>query len=131
MKYPDFLDVCIALTGRAPLAGCHLDAGRCATLEIVVERPNGADDTYWPLLGYCCGAVCGSEIPLILGLETSGAGPDELKAFAAAFATTAAAPMFHMYGLRPKASGQARSWPLRIGWMAMRDGGQALEPAAG
>jgi predicted aconitase len=28
MKYPDYLDICIALTGRAPLAGCHLDEGR-------------------------------------------------------------------------------------------------------
>ena len=32
LKYPDYLDICIALTGRAPLAGCHLDQGRCASV---------------------------------------------------------------------------------------------------
>ncbi len=26
LKYPDYLDICIALTGRAPLIGCHLNA---------------------------------------------------------------------------------------------------------
>jgi predicted aconitase/predicted aconitase with swiveling domain len=129
MKYPDFLDVCIALTGRAPRAGCHLDAGRCATLEIVVERPNGVDDSYWSLLGYCCGALCGREIPLILGLETSGAGPDELKAFAAAFATTAAAPMFHMSGLTPEAPGQAPSRRMRIGRTELQRGWKELNIA--
>jgi len=129
MKYPDFLDVCIALTGRAPLAGCHLDAGRCAALEIVVERPNGADDSYWPLLGYCCGALSGSEIPLIAGLETSGAGPDELKAFAAAFATTAAAPMFHMCGVTPEASGQAPARRVRIGRTELQRGWKDLNTA--
>ena len=129
MKYPDFLDVCIALTGRAPLAGCHLDAGRCAALEIVVERPNGADDSYWALLGYCCGALSGSEIPLIAGLETSGAGPDELKAFAAAFATTAAAPMFHMCGVTPEASGQAPARRVRIGRTELQRGWKDLNTA--
>jgi len=129
MKYPDFLDVCIALTGRAPLAGCHLDAGRCATLEIVVAWPDGADDSYWPLLGYCCGAACGSEIPLISGLETSGAGPDELKAFGAAFATTASAAMFHISGLTPEAAGQAPSRRLRIGRTELQRGWKELNTA--
>jgi predicted aconitase/predicted aconitase with swiveling domain len=129
MKYPDFLDVCIALTGRAPYAGCHLDAGRRATLEITVAWPDGADDSYWPLLGYCCGAVCGSEIPLILGLETSGAGPDELKAFAAAFATTAAAPMFHIFGLTPEAARQTPSRQLRISLEELQRGWKELNTA--
>ncbi|WP_274427234.1 cis-3-hydroxy-L-proline dehydratase [Chelativorans sp. YIM 93263] len=106
MKYPDYLDICIALTGRAPMAGCHLDAGRRATLVLEAEMPEGVDDIFWPLLGYCCGSVCGSEIPLIRGLETSEAGPDELKAFGAAFATVAAAPMFHIAGITPEADGQ-------------------------
>ncbi|MCO3308344.1 DUF521 domain-containing protein, partial [Pseudomonas aeruginosa] len=29
-KYADFMDICCALTGRAPLAGCHLDEQRQA-----------------------------------------------------------------------------------------------------
>ncbi len=107
LKYPDFLDACVALTGRAPLSGSHLDDGRRATLAIDVTFPAGADDAFWPVLGYGCGTICGKEIPLIRGLESSDAGQDELKAFGAAFATSAAAPMFHIAGITPEANGQA------------------------
>jgi hypothetical protein len=130
MKYPDYLDVCIALTGRAPLAGCHLDAGRRATLVLDVEMPVGADDSFWPLLGYCCGSVCGTEIPLIRGLETSAAGPDELKAFGAAFATVAAAPMFHIAGITPEADGQRPKRQVHIGLGELRQALEALNTAA-
>jgi hypothetical protein len=130
MKYPDYLDICIALTGRAPLAGCHLDAGRRATLALEVEMPPGADDAFWPLLGYCCGSVCGTEIPLILGLEGSGAGAVELKAFGAAFATVAAAPMFHIAGVTPEAGEQGPERRLRIDLSALRQAWEALNTAA-
>ncbi|WP_457094266.1 cis-3-hydroxy-L-proline dehydratase [Microvirga sp. P5_D2] len=130
MKYPDYLDVCIALTGRAPLAGCHLDAGRRATLALEVEMPTGADDAFWPLLGYCCGSVCGTEIPLIRGLETSAAGPDELKAFGAAFATVAAAPMFHIAGITPEADEQRPGRQVRIDSSELRQAWQSLNTAA-
>jgi predicted aconitase/predicted aconitase with swiveling domain len=130
MKYPDYLDACIALTGRAPLAGCHLDAGRRATLALEVEMPTGADDAFWPLLGYCCGSVCGTEIPLIRGLETSAAGPDELKAFGAAFATVAAAPMFHIAGVTPEAVEQHPERQVRIGSSELRQAWQVLNTAA-
>lgn len=130
MKYPDYLDACIALTGRAPLAGCHLDAGRRATLALEVEMPTGADDAFWPLLGYCCGSVCGTEIPLIRGLETSAAGPDELKAFGAAFATVAAAPMFHIAGVTPEAVEQHPERQVRIGSSELREAWQVLNTAA-
>jgi predicted aconitase/predicted aconitase with swiveling domain len=135
MKYPDFLDICIALTGRAPRAGCHLDAGRRATFIIEAEMPEGADDAFWPLLGYCCGSVSGSEIPLICGLETSAAGPDELKAFGAAFATVAAAPMFHIAGITPEAGvAQAQSLSperrLSIGIDHLRNAWAELNNAA-
>jgi cis-L-3-hydroxyproline dehydratase len=130
MKYPDYLDVCIALTGRAPLAGCHLDAGRRATLALEVDMPAGADDAFWPLLGYCCGSVCGTEIPLIRGLETSAAGPDELKAFGAAFATVAAAPMFHVAGITPEADEQRPERQVRIGLDALQHAWETLNTAA-
>jgi predicted aconitase len=129
MKYPDYLDICIALTGRAPLAGCHLDAGRRATLALTVEMPAGADDSFWPLLGYCCGTVCGTEIPLIRGLETSAAGPDDLKAFGAAFATIAAAPMFHMAGITPEADGQSPERQTPIGLGELRQAWETLNTA--
>jgi len=129
MKYPDYLDICIALTGRAPLAGCHLDAGRRATLAIEVAGPAGADDAFWPLLGYCCGLVCGSEIPVIRGLATTAAGPDDLKAFGAAFATVAAAPMFHLAGVTPEAREQRPARQVRIGRRELRQAWEVLNTA--
>ncbi|MFC1456809.1 aconitase X [Microvirga arabica] len=129
MKYPDYLDICMALTGRAPLAGCHRDAGRQATLALDVEMPPEADDSFWPLLGYCCGAICGTEIPLIRGLETSAADPDALKAFGAAFATVAAAPMFHIAGITPEADGQTPERQARIEVSALQQAWEALNTA--
>jgi predicted aconitase/predicted aconitase with swiveling domain len=104
MKYPDYLDICIALTGRAPLAGCHLDEGRRPQMAIDVSGLEIGDDAFYPLLGYYAGQVAGSRIPLIVGLEKAGPDSDDLKAFGAAFATTSAAPMFHIAGVTPEFS---------------------------
>ena len=104
LKYPDYLDICIALTGRAPLAGCHLDVGRAASVLIELPRIENADESLYPLLGYHIGGLAPSEIPLIVGLERAALTHDDLKAFGAAFATTSAAPMFHIAGITPEAS---------------------------
>lgn len=111
-------------------AGCHLDARRRATLAREVELPQGVDDAFWPLLGYCCGSVCGTEIPLILGLETTAAGPDELKAFGAAFAPVASAMMFHIAGVTPEADGQGPERQMRIGLGDLRRAWDVLNTAA-
>ncbi|WP_447789624.1 cis-3-hydroxy-L-proline dehydratase [Pseudomonas farris] len=103
LKYPDYLDICIALTGRAPLIGCHLDAQRKARLQIQLPALGELDDAFYPLLGYHIGALAGSRIPLVLGLENRQPSLDDLKAFGAAFATTSAAPLFHIAGVTPEA----------------------------
>ncbi|MFC3162774.1 aconitase X [Ciceribacter thiooxidans] len=103
MKYPDFLDICIALTGRAPYAGCHIDQNRKARLIVDVESMAGCDDSFWPLLGYQVGLLAPNTIPVLTGLETAAPSSDDLKAFGAAFATTSAAPMFHIVGVTPEA----------------------------
>jgi predicted aconitase len=103
LKYPDYLDICIALTGRAPLIGCHLDAPRKAQLRVELPALGELDDSFYPLLGYHIGALSGSRIPLVLGLEQRKPGLDDLKAFGAAFATTSAAPLFHIAGVTPEA----------------------------
>lgn len=121
LKYPDYLDICIALTGRAPLTGCHLDAGRRATLELQVDVPEGLDDAFWPLLGYQAGLLAGSEIPVLRGLEKCAPSRDHLKAFSAAFGTTSAAPMFHIAGATPEAEGQSASRTLRIDRQDLRN----------
>lgn len=102
-KYPDYLDICVALTGRAPSTGCHLDEGRLAVLQIDVQAPEGFDDAFYPLLGYHVGLLCGSQIPVLCGLENLQPDFDDLKAFGAAFATTSAAPMFHIASCTPEA----------------------------
>jgi hypothetical protein len=103
-KYADFLDICIALIGRAPKAGCHLIENRRATLRVQLPvLPTTPDDAFYPLLGYLVGLLAGARIPVICGLESARPSLDDLKAFGAAFATTSAAPMFHIVNVTPEA----------------------------
>ncbi len=104
MKYPDYLDICIALTGRAPLAGCHIDTNRRATLRINLPELTDLDDSFYPLLGYHVGLLAANRIPVLAGLEGASPSQDDLKAFGAAFATTSSAPMFHIVGVTPEAA---------------------------
>lgn len=103
LKYPDYLDICIALTGRAPNVGCHQDEHRLASLQIELPPLCELDDAFYPLLGYHVGLLCGSRIPLVRGLEKAQPSLDDLKAFGAAFATSSAAPLFHIAGVTPEA----------------------------
>ncbi|WP_417582219.1 aconitase X [Pelagibacterium sp.] len=102
-KHPDFLDLCIALTGRAPLSGVYLDAHRRARLVIDVDRPDEPDGAFWPLIGYIAGLLAPDRIPLLRGLASARPSRDDLKALCAAFGTTSAAPMLHIEGVTPEA----------------------------
>ncbi|SIQ52766.1 predicted aconitase subunit 1 [Rhizobium sp. RU33A] len=103
MKYPDYLDIAIALTGRAPKAGCHLPEERAPQIRVTVPPIAGVDDSLWPLLGYLIGTISPDAIPLVEGVSAHSPDTDALKAFGAAFATTSAAPMFHIAGVTPEA----------------------------
>ncbi|KAE8152247.1 hypothetical protein BDV25DRAFT_170661 [Aspergillus avenaceus] len=103
-KNPDFIDVCIALTGRAPLAGCHLPAGRRPTVCIQVGDLPPVNDSIYPLLGYVVGELAENHIPLVCGLEYLQPQLMDLKAFSAAFGTTASAAMFHLKGITAEAA---------------------------
>lgn len=103
MKYPDFLDIAIGLTGRAPCAGPHLTEHRRAQTQVAVTAPPSVDDAFWPLLGYAVGGVASSGIPVVTGVAHLAPTSDDLKAFGAAFATVSAAPMFHLAGVTPEA----------------------------
>lgn len=103
-KHPDFLDLCIAITGRAPRAGVYLDRNRAARRILAVEMPaTPPDDAFWPLVGYLAGLKSSDRIPLIEGLERTAPTADDLKALCAAFGTTSAAPMLHIAGHTPEA----------------------------
>lgn len=110
IKCPDFLDICVAMTGRAPNTGCHVTANRQAQIHIVLSPileslgDKSADyDALYPILGHVIGDIAENRIPIITGLEKAKIDDDDLKAFSAAFATTSSAPMFHIAGITPEA----------------------------
>lgn len=138
-KHPDFLDLCIALTGRAPLAGVYLDAHRKARRIIDVELPAGIDDGFWPLIGYLAGKVAPDRIPILRGLAVANPGRDDLKALCAAFGTTSAAPMLHIEGVTPEAANAAHpqadharitAADMRAAWGSLNAGPAAVELVA-
>ncbi|RDJ16873.1 aconitase X [Rhizobium grahamii] len=135
-KHPDFLDLCIALTGRAPLSGVYLDEHRKARRIIDVELPAKVDDAFWPLIGYLAGRAAPDRIPLLRGLGPAQPTPDDLKALCAAFGTTSAAPMLHIEGVTPEAAGAARDDADRVSisradmaaaWTALNGGPEEVE----
>ncbi len=102
-KHPDFLDLCMALTGRAPKSGVYFAEGRMPRRIVDVTMPDNADDAFWPLLGWLLGMASPDRIPLLQGLENTNPSEDDLKALCAAFGTTSAAPMLHIAGITPEA----------------------------
>jgi predicted aconitase len=79
-RYGDFLDICCALTGRAPAVGLHTDEGRQATLRIDLDVPDRLldDDLFYPVLGHALGEIAGAEVAVIVGLDDRG-GEDRLR----------------------------------------------------
>jgi len=138
-KHADFLDLCIAITGRAPLAGVYLDGHRKARRIIDVEWPDGADETVWPLLGYLAGRASPDRIPVLRGLAGTTPSRDDLKALCAAFGTTSAAPMLHVEGVTPEWQGSVAEDAdhVRItrndmaeAWSSLNDGPEEVDLVA-
>ena len=103
-KHPDYLDLFIAMTGRAPETGVYLPENRRAGIVLDVECPEGHDDALWPLLGWVAGSLSPDRVPLLTGLEAAAPNRDDLRALCAAFGTTSAAAMLHISGVTPEAS---------------------------
>jgi predicted aconitase len=104
-RYGDYLDVCCALTGRVPAAGLHLDGPRLATIVVELATLPGslADrDDFYPVLGYHLGTLIGDDVAVLTGLEAQPRA-DQLKALAAAAASSGAVAMFHIAGITPEA----------------------------
>jgi predicted aconitase len=104
-RYGDFIDICAAVTGRAPAAGLHLDANRRAR---VVVRPSGLSDRLLrepagaAALGHVVGKEAGTAVPAIVGLPAD-ISEDALKALGAAAASSGSVGMFHGVGITPEA----------------------------
>lgn len=101
-KHPDYLDLFIAITGRAPETGVYLAENRRPVCEIRVAVPASFDDALWPMLGWLAGSKSPAGIPVLTGLEHLSPTPDDLKALCAAFGTTSAAAMLHVRGHTPE-----------------------------
>jgi cis-L-3-hydroxyproline dehydratase len=104
-RYPDLLDVCCAITGRAPAFGLHLTENRAGQLLmrlVDVPLPVQQDFTFYPVLGHLVGKIAQERNPVIENLAARPA-EDQLKALGAAAASSGAVALFHIIGVTPEA----------------------------
>ncbi len=104
-RYGDFIDLCCALTGRAPAWGLHLEANRRARILFrLTGFPSSLEptDSLYVAVGLIVGRQCGDLVPLIEGLPPPRS-EDQLKALGAAAASSGSVGMFHLAGITPEA----------------------------
>lgn len=104
-RYGDFIDICAAITGRAPATGLHLTENRRGQLVFRLHDIPARllrEDVLYPALGYLIGARSASRIPVIDGLPAD-VTEDQLKALGAAAASSGAVGLFHAVGVTPEA----------------------------
>jgi predicted aconitase/predicted aconitase with swiveling domain len=104
-RYGDFIDICCAITGRAPDVGLHRAENRAGQLLFrLVGIPERLlrEDVLFPVLGYWLGARTGTTIPVIEGLLPDTT-EDQLKALGAAAASSGGVALFHAVGVTPEA----------------------------
>jgi predicted aconitase len=103
-RYGDFLDICAALTGRAPKIGLHLPSQRRPTVLIDATALPPAffeEDIAYPILGAWLGREVGNSVAAFAGLGQPG--EDQLKALGAAAAASGSVGLFHVIGATPEA----------------------------
>ena len=103
-RYGDFLDICAAITGRAPRTGLHLPENRLAKVLVdasAVPEAFWRDDIAFPILGAWLGRAVGQRIAAIEGIGRPT--EDQLKALGAAAASSGSVGLFHVVGVTPEA----------------------------
>jgi hypothetical protein len=114
-RYGDFLDICAALSGRAPETGLHLDDNRRPGLLVDCGRLDRRlinEDAFWPVLGAWLGETAAGRVAAFTGLPNT-IDEDRLKAMGAAAASTGAVGLFHIDGVTPEAFERPREM-LRV-----------------
>jgi predicted aconitase len=103
-RYGDFIDLCCAMTGRAPAYGLHLTENRLARalVEIASVPDNWDSERLAVAVGHTVGRRCGGLVPAVVGLP-SAISEDDLKALGAAAASSGAVGLFHVVGVTPEA----------------------------
>jgi predicted aconitase len=101
-RYGDFIDLCCAMTGRAPAYGLHLDENRRG--EILFRLPDVAEatDALYVALGAIVGERSAGRVAVIEGLPPPQS-EDQLKALGAVAASTGSVALFHAIGITPEA----------------------------
>ncbi len=110
-RYGDFIDLCCAVTGRAPAWGLHLDENRRGgVLFHLVGFPLSLQptDALYVAVGLLVGERSGERVPVIEGLPPPR-DEDQLKALGAAAASTGAVGLFHAVGITPEAPTRAEA----------------------
>lgn len=137
-RYGDFIDICAAITGRAPAVGLHLEENRRGQVVFDLRslpRPLRSASWLLPAIGYLVGERCANRVPVLLGLEE--ADEDGLKALGAAAASSGAVALFHAVGITPEAptleaalgGEEAEEW-VEVGAADLRAGLRRLSTVA-
>ena len=104
-RFGDFVDICAALTGRAPEMGLYLDENRRAGVFFDVSgipRRAVATEEFFAVLGILIGSSAGMEVPVIIGIDS--ATEDQMKVLGAAAASSGAVGLIHVVGVTPEAA---------------------------
>jgi hypothetical protein len=134
-RYGDFLDICAALSGRAPETGLHLEENRRPSLLVdcsALDRRLIDEDAFWPVLGAWLGETAAGRIVAFTGLPQA-IDEDRLKAMGAAAASTGAVGLFHIEGVTPEPFERPRESLVLTGAMlhASRDRLSTMRAKAG
>lgn len=152
-RYGDYLDICCAITARAPYYGLHIPKNRLATFALDCSGLSAElrdSEVFWPVIGTLYGQKAGNDVGVVLGLEnyagakssevvtgsredfaTTNINEDRLKAFGAAAASAGAVGLFHILGVTPEApdlktvAGSDRALPVIPVTPAMLGGARA------
>lgn len=130
-RYPDLLDICCAITGRAPASGLHLEENRGGEVLVDLTRvPErlAEESALYPVLGHWIGLRVGGRIPVLDGLRARPE-EDDLKALGAAMASSGAVGLFHWVGLTPEASDRSAAFRGREPASRLRPDAAALRAA--
>ncbi|MGA7541212.1 MAG: aconitase X catalytic domain-containing protein [Steroidobacteraceae bacterium] len=118
-RYGDFLDICAAITARAPQIGLHLPENRLARILIdasAVPMRFWREDIAYPILGAWWGRSVGQQVAAIEGIGRPT--EDQLKALGAAAASSGSVGLFHVIGVTPEAPSRGAAFgnlpPARI-----------------
>jgi predicted aconitase len=130
-RYGDFIDLCCAMTGRAPEYGLHVTENRAArALFEIGSFPHEWDaERVCVAVGHTIGRRSGKMIPAIVGLPKD-VSEDDLKALGAAAASSGAVALFHAVGLTPEAPDLERACAGKAPELIVRLSAEDLRAAA-